>query len=110
LFPYDSTPTEDEEQHRWEKIQLKNEANQRRKNNFTIKVVNFFRSRNDKIKLKEVNSFSDHARLYKAWISEQKKKGKIFKYRTHCPLPWDIRPKINWNKTNIGSTLYFCIK
>jgi hypothetical protein len=39
------------------------------KDNFTIKAVNLFGGKNDKIKLREANSFSVHLRLYKAWIS-----------------------------------------
>jgi gamma-glutamyl:cysteine ligase YbdK (ATP-grasp superfamily) len=70
-----------------------------------MKAVYLFRSKNDKIKLKEANSFSDHARLYEAWISEQQKKGGVFKYRSHGPLPWDIRPKINLGKINVDSIL-----
>jgi hypothetical protein len=45
------------------------------------------RDKNNKIKLRETNSFSDHVRLYKRWISEQQKKGRVLKYRLHDPLP-----------------------
>jgi hypothetical protein len=98
LFPYDLTTAEEEDKRRWEKAQLEKKAKERKKNNFTVKAVNLFRGKNDKIKLREANSFSDHVRLYKAWISEQQKKGRVFKFRTHNPPPWDIRPNINWNK------------
>jgi hypothetical protein len=69
-FPYDLIPAEENEQHRWEKVQLEKEAKQRKKNNFTIKTINIFRRKNDKIKFKEADSLSDHIRLYRAWISE----------------------------------------
>jgi hypothetical protein len=65
-FPYDFFPAEEEEQRWWEKAQLEKEVMQRKKDNFTINAVNIFRGKNDKIKLKEANSFSDHVRLYKA--------------------------------------------
>jgi hypothetical protein len=78
--------------------------------NFTINSVNLFRGENYKIKLKEANSFSGHVRLYKPWISEQQKKGRVFKYRSHSPLPWDIHPKINWNKSNVDSILHLSTK
>jgi hypothetical protein len=84
---------------------LKKEAKHRKKDNFTIKAVNLFRGKNDKIKLREANYFSDHVRLYKAWISEQQKKRRVFKYRSDGPLPWDIRPKINMNKSNVDSII-----
>jgi hypothetical protein len=68
---------QEEEQRRWEKPQLEKEANPRKKDNFTIKTVNLFRGKNDKIKLKKANSFSDHVRLYKLWINEQQKRKSI---------------------------------
>jgi hypothetical protein len=70
---------------------LEKEGKQRKKDIFSIKAVNLFRGKNDKIKLRETNSFSDHVRLYK--------------YRSHGPLSWDIRPKINWNKPNVDSII-----
>jgi hypothetical protein len=67
-FPYDLTPAAEEEQRRWEKAQLEKKAKQRKIDNFTIKAVNLFRGKNDKIKLKEANSLSNHVRLYKVWM------------------------------------------
>jgi hypothetical protein len=84
---------------------LKKEAKQWKKDNFTIKAVNIFRGKSDKMKFRETNSFSDYARLYKAWISEQQKKERVFKYRSHGPLPWDIPPKIYMNKSNVDSII-----
>jgi hypothetical protein len=63
-FPYDLTLVENEQQRRWEKVQLKKEGKQRKKDNYKTKAVNLFRGKNDKIKLREANSFSDHARLH----------------------------------------------
>jgi hypothetical protein len=74
-FPYDLTPAENDEQHRWEKVQLDKEAKQKKKDNFKIKAANTFRARIYKIKLKEANPMGDHIKLYKAWISEQQRKG-----------------------------------
>jgi hypothetical protein len=104
-FPYDLTPAEKEEQRLWEKVQLEKKAKQGKKDNFTINAVNLFSGKNDKIKLKEANPILDHVRLYKVWICKQQKNGRVFKYRSHGPLPWDIRPKINWNKTNVDSVI-----
>jgi hypothetical protein len=104
-FLYDLTPVEEEDQRWWEKAQLEKEVKQWKKDNFVIKAVHLFRGKNNKIKLREANSFSDHARLYKAWISEQQKKGRVFKYRSHSPLPWDIHPKINLGITNVESII-----
>jgi hypothetical protein len=70
-FPYDLTPVENDEQPRWEKVQLNKEAKQRKKDNFLIKAANMFRARNNKIKLKEANPGRDHIRLYNTWINEQ---------------------------------------
>jgi hypothetical protein len=58
---------------------LDKEAKQRKKDNFKIKAANIFRARNDKIKLREANLVGDHIRLYNAWISEQQRKGRVFK-------------------------------
>jgi hypothetical protein len=69
-FPYDLTPAEKEEQRLWERVQLQKEPKQRKKDNFKIKPANIFRAKNDKIKLKKADPFSDHGRLYKVWISE----------------------------------------
>jgi hypothetical protein len=53
---------------------LQKEAKQRKKDNFKIQAANIFRAKNNKINLKEADPFSDHARLYKAWISERVQK------------------------------------
>jgi hypothetical protein len=37
-FPYDLTPAENDEQRRWEKVQLDKEAKQRKKDNFENKT------------------------------------------------------------------------
>jgi hypothetical protein len=65
-FPYDLTPAENDEQRRWEKVQLDKEAKQRKKDNFLIKAANMLRARNNKIKLKEANPLGDHISLTKA--------------------------------------------
>jgi hypothetical protein len=54
-FSYDLTPAENDVYRQWKKVQLEKEAKQRKKDNFTMKAVNAFRSENDKIKLKEAN-------------------------------------------------------
>jgi hypothetical protein len=79
-FPYDLTPAENDEQRRWEKVQLDKEAKKRKKDNFKISVANVFKPRNHKIKLREANPIGDHMRLYKAWISEQQKRIFFFSF------------------------------
>jgi hypothetical protein len=61
---------------------LDKEAKQQKKDNFKIKAANIFRARNDKIKLKEANLVGDHIRLYKTWISEQQRRGRVFRKKT----------------------------
>jgi hypothetical protein len=70
---------------------LEKGVKQRKNDNFFKKNINLFKFKN-KIKLKKADPGRDHTILYNPWISEQKKKGKAFKYRTHGPLPWDIHP------------------
>jgi hypothetical protein len=78
-FPYDLTPAENNEQRLWERAQLQKEAKQRKKDNFKIKAANIFRAKNNKIKLNEADPMGDHMRLYKAWISEQQRRGRVFR-------------------------------
>jgi hypothetical protein len=85
-FPYDLTPAENDEQRRWEKVQLDKEAKKRKKDNFKISLANVFKPRNHKIKLKEGNPMEEHMRLYKAWISEQQKRGRVFRKKHRRPL------------------------
>jgi hypothetical protein len=85
-FPYDLTPAGKNELLRWENVQLDKEAKQRKKDNFKINEANIFRTKNNKIKLKVADPFSDHARLYKVWISEQQKRGRVFKKKPRTPL------------------------
>jgi hypothetical protein len=94
-FPYDLTPAENDEQYRWERAQLDKEAKQWKKDNFKISVANVFKPKNNKIKLKEANPMGDHMRLYKAWISEQQKRGRVFKKKPRRPLitdRWNFKP------------------
>jgi hypothetical protein len=44
-FEYHLTPAENEEQRRWEKVQLDKEAQQRNKENFKISVGNLLKVR-----------------------------------------------------------------
>jgi hypothetical protein len=48
-----------------------------------------FRARNNKIKMREADPGRDHVRLYKAWISEQRKRGRVFRLKLRIPLITD---------------------
>jgi hypothetical protein len=100
-FPYDLTPAENDEQRRWEKVQLDKEAKQRKNDNFKIKAVNLFKPRNNKIKLKEANPIGDHMRLYKAWISEQRRRGRVFRKKPRKALPME-----RWGASKPPSVFY----
>jgi hypothetical protein len=65
-FEYHITPSETEEQERWEKMQPDKEVQERNKENFKICVGNIFKGKNNKTKLKGTNSYADHVRFYKA--------------------------------------------
>jgi hypothetical protein len=53
LFPYELTTTEDEHRIGWVDKYMELEAKQRKRDNFKIKAINFFRNKNNKLKLKE---------------------------------------------------------
>jgi hypothetical protein len=94
-FPYNLTSAENDEQRRWETAQLDKEAKQRKKDNFKISVANVFKPRNNKKKLKAADPLGDHIRSRKTWISEQQKRGRVFRKKSRTPLPmdrWHFKP------------------
>jgi hypothetical protein len=89
LFPYELTGTQNWQRSKWVDNMMRLQGIQRKRDNFKIKAINPFRSKNNKLKLKEVNPVLEDRRLTNEWINNEKKRGVVFKFRTRAHTPWE---------------------
>jgi hypothetical protein len=89
MFPYELDGYEEWQRERWVKEKMRLRKRMRKRENIKIKAINLFRSKNNKLKLKEVNPVLEERRLTNEWINDQKKNGHVFKFRTRARTPWE---------------------
>jgi hypothetical protein len=89
MFPYELDGNKNSQRSDWVKNKMQLQGIQRKRDNFKIKAINLFRSKNNKLKLKEVNPVLEERRLTNEWINNEKKRGVVFKFRTRARTPWE---------------------
>jgi hypothetical protein len=89
IFPYELDGYQDWRREPWVNEKMRLRKTMYKRENIKIKAINLFRSKNNKLKLKEFNPVLEKRKLTNEWINNEKKRGVVFKFGTRARTPWE---------------------